>query len=338
MKIIVTGGAGFLGSRVVELLLQRLDAGDPPVPFEEIVSLDLAECPVADRRVRSVVGDVASPELLEEEVTDDVVGIYHLAAVLSGGSEENFDLAMRVNVDGTRALLEAARRTGARPRVVFTSSLAVFGGDPPEVVPEEWAEQPDSTYGALKAVGELLVNEYSRRGYVDGRICRLPTISVRPGRPNSAASSFASGIVREPLNGEAAPCPVPHETRMWLSSPRAAVANLVRALEVEGELIGAWRGMNVPGISVTVGEMLEALERIGGAEARALVHDAPDQAVMDIVCSWPGEFEVQRMLELGFVRDRNVDRLIRQYVEDFAPGAGRPAEEHDDAAPAAREA
>ncbi|WP_129656710.1 D-erythronate dehydrogenase [Rothia halotolerans] len=325
MKIIVTGGAGFLGSRLIELLLRRLDAGEPPIPFDRIVSLDLAECPVADPRVSSVVGDVASPELLDREVDEDVLGIYHLAAVLSGGSEENFDLALRVNVDGTRALLEAARRLGTAPRLVFTSSLAVFGGDPPEVVPEEWAEQPDSTYGATKAVGELLVNEYSRRGHVDGRICRLPTISVRPGRPNSAASSFASGIIREPLNGERAVCPVPHATRMWLSSPRAAVANLAHALEVDGERIGPWRGMNVPGICVTVGEMLDALERIGGDQARSLVDDAPDRSVMDIVCSWPGEFEVQRMLELGFVRDRSIDRMIRQYVEDFAPGAGRPA-------------
>ena len=314
MSIVITGGAGFLGTLVTERVL----AADPAA---EVVSVDLAPSRVVDERVRSVVGDLTDPAVLADAVGPGTEGIFHLAAVLSGGSEEDFDLAMRVNVDGTRALLEAAREvTAARAvagdpavRLVFTSSLAVFGGPMPDVVPEHWATQPDSTYGALKAAGELLVAEYSRKGFLDGRVCRLPTISVRPGKPNSAASSFASGIIREPLAGIAATCPVPHETRMWLSSPDAAAANLVHALGLSREQAGRWPVLNVPGISVTVGEMLGALERVGGAEARALVTDEPDQRVMDIVCSWPGDFEVERLVKLGFVRDETFDDVVEAY-------------------------
>lgn len=316
MKIIVTGGAGFLGSRVIAALLARRSE-TTSVPFDEIVSLDLAECPVQDDRVVSKVGDIADPAFIASVVDESTSGVFHLAAVLSGGSEENFDLAMKVNIDATRELLEACRRSGNGPRFVFTSSLAVFGGPMPDRVPENMATQPESTYGAFKAVGELLVNEYSRKGYVDGRICRLPTISVRPGKPNSAASSFASGIIREPLNGIPAPCPVPAATRMWLSSPDSAVANLVRAFEVDGEAIGAWRVMNLPGISVTVEQMLASLERVGGAEARALVTDQPEQRVIDIVCSWPGDFDVERPVAMGFVRDTDFDDVVRQYRDEF---------------------
>lgn len=317
MNIVVTGGGGFLGSRVTQQLLERKDRGESPVDFDEIVSLDLTESPVDDARVRSVVGNVADPELLASVVTAGTAGIFHLAAVLSGGSEEDFDLAMTVNVDGTRALLEAARATGARPRFVFTSSLAVFGGEMPAVVPETFATQPESTYGAVKAIGELLVNEYSRKGFVDGRVCRLPTISVRPGRPNSAASSFASGIIREPLNGVPAVCPVPLETRMWLSSPDVAVANLVHAFEIEGDRLGGWRTLNLPGITVTVGEMLESLTRVGGQEARDLVTLEHDERVDAIVGSWPGEFDVTRPLGLGFTQDVRFDDVVRQYRDEF---------------------
>lgn len=317
MKIIVTGGAGFLGSRVIDELLRRKDAGDFGISFDKVVSLDLAENRSHDPRVQSVVGNLADPEILTEVVGNDTVAVFHLAAVLSGGSAENFDQAMAVNLDGTRALLEAVRHAGNSPRFIFTSSLAVFGGSVPRIVEEDWAEQPDSTYGALKAVGELLVNEYSRKGFVDARICRLPTISVRPGKPNSAASSFASGIIREPLSGIASECPVPHETRMWLSSPNMAVANLVHALEIDGQKIGAWRGMNIPGISVTVEDMLASLEAVGGPEARELVTDRQDPAVMEIVCSWPGEFAVDRMLELGFMRDASFDDIVRQFRDEF---------------------
>ncbi|MFQ4150287.1 D-erythronate dehydrogenase [Arthrobacter sp. LAPM80] len=317
MKIIVTGGGGFLGSRVIELLLERKDAGIGAVEFDEIVSLDLAECPVDDSRVTSIKGSIGDIELLHQLVTQDTVGIFHLAAVLSGGSEDDFDLAMNVNVDGTRALLQAARNIQATPRFVFTSSLAVFGGAMPEIVPENMATQPESTYGMVKSIGELLVNEYTRKGYIDGRICRLPTISVRPGQPNSAASSFASSIIREPLNGSESVCPVPVETKMWLSSPNAAVTNLVHAFELGGDLLGGWRVLNVPGLSVTAGEMLESLERVGGQAARDLVSINYDARIDAIVGSWPGAFDVTRTRELGFVSDSGFDQVVQQYHDDF---------------------
>lgn len=317
MKIIVTGGAGFLGSRVITELLAAQDAGTLPEQITEVVSLDLAETPVQDPRVSSVVGDIADPELLARTVDSRTWAIYHMAAVLSGGSEEDFDLSHRVNVHATHQLLEAARATGNRPRFVFTSSIAVFGGEMPEVVPENLATQPDSTYGAFKAIGELLVNDYSRKGFVDARICRLPTISVRPGRPNSAASSFASGIIREPLQGEPSVCPVPLETRMWLSSPNTVVANLIHALSVDGEQIGRWRVLNLPGLCVTVGEMLESLTAVGGQQARDLVSLEEDEGIKSIVLSWPGDFEVDRVLELGFRRDDSFEDAVRQFHQEF---------------------
>lgn len=320
MKIIVTGGAGFLGSRVIRSLLAAKAHGTSTVTFDEVVSLDLVESPVKDARVRSVVGDLGDVELLGETIGDDTVGVFHLAAILSGGSAADFDLAMRVNVDATRALLEACRRAGTCPRFVFTSSLAVFGGTIPDLVPEGFAARPESTYGAFKAIGELLVNEYTRKGFIDGRVLRLPTISVRPGKPNSAASSFASGIIREPLNGEASVAPVPLGTPMWLSSPDTAVANLVHGFEVDGARIGAWRVVDVPGISVTVGQMLDALEDVGGPAARELVTEAEDPAVMGIVCSWPGDFDVARAEAMGFVRDAFFADVVRQYRDEFVPG------------------
>ena len=328
MKIIVTGGAGFLGSRVISELLAAQDAGHLPQQITEVVSLDLTETSVQDPRVSSVVGDIADPELLRRTVDEDTWAIYHLAAVLSGGSEEDFDLSHRVNVHATHQLLEAARATGSRPRFLFTSSIAVFGGEMPEVVPENLATQPDSTYGAFKAMGELLVNDYSRKGFVDARICRLPTISVRPGRPNSAASSFASGIIREPLQGEASVCPVPLETRMWLSSPNTVVANLVHAVTIEGEQIGRWRVLNLPGICVTVGEMLESLTAVGGQQARDLVTHQEDERIKSIVLSWPGDFDVDRVLELGFGRDESFTDAVRQFHSEFVTSGQNSTEQN----------
>ena len=331
MRILITGGAGFLGTMLTNELLTQADSGnltfgDHTAGIHTITSLDMAPSPVQDSRVWSLVGDLTDPAVLADALDGGVDVIVHLAAVLSGGSEQDFDLSSRVNIDGTRALLEGARQitaeTGRAPRVVFTSSLAVFGGVVPEVVPEAWAAQPQSSYGAQKAIGELLVNEYGRKGFVDARICRLPTISVRPGRPNSAASSFASGIIREPLNGEQAPLPVPESTRLWLSSPRVVVRNLVRALSVAPEVLdesaqAPWRVMNMPGITVTVAEMLAALERVAGAEVRARVCPEPDATVSAIVTGWPGAFDVSRMLELGFEADQSFDDIIRQYQDDF---------------------
>lgn len=315
-KIIVTGGAGFLGSRLIGTLLEQQGKKGMPA-FDQIVSVDLAQCPVKDARVVSMTGDIADPDFAGKAITKGTVAVYHMAAVLSGQSEAEFDVGMRVNVDGTRALLEAARKTGEKPFFIYTSSLAVFGGPMPDVVPEDLALLPQSSYGAEKAIGEILVSEYSRKGFVDGRVCRLPTIVVRPGKPNSAASSFASGIIREPLCGVKSNNPVPPATLMWLSSPDIVVKNLAHTLAVSDEQLGLKRVLNLPGLCVSVAEMLASLERVAGSEIRAMVSEQPEQRVIDIVCSWPGNFDVSRPLSLGFVRDSDFDSIIRQYRDEF---------------------
>jgi nucleoside-diphosphate-sugar epimerase len=311
MIIVVTGGAGFLGSRVIQALL----LADPQ---SSIISLDLAPCPVLDPRVRSIVGDIADERLLASAFDTDVSVVYHLAAIVSSQAEADFDLGMRVNFDATRALLERCRLSAKQPRVVFASSLAVFGGDVPKVVPESQAALPQSSYGTQKAMAELLINDYTRKGFIDGRVCRLPTISVRPGKPNAAASSFASGIIREPMAGQTSVCPVPLDTRLWLCSPDTVVANLVHAAELEGGALGANRTLNLPGICVEVLAMLDALQRIAGPEARARVTLQRDERIERIVCSWPGDFDITRPLALGFQVDASIDDLIRAHQRSTA--------------------
>lgn len=315
MHVIVTGGAGFLGARLIQRLL---DEG-APIDGERITrvtSIDLAACPVADDRVESLTGDIADPALIAKALGDDTGAVCHLAAVVSAQAEADFELGMRVNLDATRTLLEACRAHPKRLRFLFASSLAVFGPGLSQPVAEAIGPQPRSSYGAQKAMGELLVNDYSRRGFVDGRVCRLPTIVVRPGKPNRAASSFASSIIREPLAGVEAICPVAGELPLWLSSPRTVVANLIHALSLDGAVLGDWRTLNLPGITVTVAEMLDALERVAGLPARQLVRFEPDAAIDAIVASWPGGLEVERPLGLGFRADTDFDAIIRAYLDD----------------------
>lgn len=309
MKILVTGGAGFLGSRLIQALLAPA-ANDLLPGLTHILSVDLAPCPLQDPRIESLIGDIADPAFITPLIDADTAIVYHLAAVVSGQAEADFDLGMRVNLDATRVLLEACRQQGHAPKLVFASSLAVFGGELPAQVPENLAPLPQSSYGAQKAMAELLINDYSRKGFIDGRVCRLPTISVRPGRPNAAASSFASGIIREPLAGEPSNCPVPLDTRLWLSSPDCVIANLVHAARLDGQALGLRRTLNLPGISVSVRQMLDSLERLAGVAARALVGHEADPRVERIVCSWPGDFDIRRPLQLGFAVDPDFDAIV----------------------------
>ncbi|MHC5350689.1 D-erythronate dehydrogenase [Pseudomonas sp. A46] len=320
MKLLVTGGAGFLGSRLIESLLQP-DARDLLPPGARLLSLDLSPCPLRDPRLASVVGDIADRDLLSRLVGPDTALVFHLAAVVSAQAEQDFDLGMAVNLDATRALLEVCRHQARAPRLVFASSLAVFGGELPRQVPEELAPLPQSSYGTQKAMAELLVADYSRRGFVDGRVCRLPTIAVRQGRPNAAASSFASGIIREPLAGLPSNCPVPLDTRLWLSSPGKVIDNLLLAARLDGVRLGPRRALNLPGISVSVGQMLDSLERLGGPGTRGLVGEEPDARVAAIVCGWPGDFEVERAMRLGFVRDSDFDAIVRAYQNEASARA-----------------
>ena len=315
MKILVTGAAGFLGTRLIEALLRQ---EGPRQQVSKIVAADLTACSVADPRVEPRIGSVADADFVDSIAGNGIDAVYHLAAVLSGQSESDFDLGMKVNVDATRHLLEACRRLQTVPRFVFASSVAVFGGPLPEVVPENMALLPQSSYGTEKAIAELLVSDYSRRGFVDGISCRLPTVAIRPGAPNSAMSSFVSGIIREPLAGIESLCPVPLDTRLWITSPTVVTSNLVHAGSMATSLLEGRRAINLPGLSVTPREMLESLERFGGSSARARVRCEPDQRMMTIVCTWPGDFDISRPLQLGFRADGDIDAIVREFVAQRA--------------------
>src|SRR5262245_11507760 len=317
MRVLVTGAAGFLGTRLIKTLL----AGTSELPrVSRIVAADTMPCAIDDDRVDRRTGTVGDADFASI-VAADVDVVFHLAAIVSGQAEADFDLGMTVNVDGTRHLLEACRRLPRAPRFVFTSSVAVFGAPLPPLVPEDILVAPQSSYGAEKAVGELLVNDYSRRGFVDGIACRLPTVAVRPGAPNAALSSFVSGIIREPLAGVDAICPVPLETPLWVCSPDTVTRNLRHAATVDTAALGGRRALNMPGLTVTPAEMLAALERHAGAAARERVRCEIDQAAMRIVSTWPGALEVRRALRLGFAIDRDVDAIVQQFIAERGAGA-----------------
>lgn len=323
MKVLITGGAGFLGQRLARELLARgvlKDANGVPQPITELVLLDVASAPAFDAphavQVRSEVGDIAQRSVLERVIDARTEAIFHLAAIVSGQAEADFDLGMRINLDASRELLDVCRQCGHRPRVLFTSSVAVYGGDLPEMVQDDTALNPQSSYGAQKAIAELLLNDYTRRGFVDGRVLRLPTISVRPGKPNAAASSFASGIVREPLNGDAAVCPVAGSTRLWLLSPRKAIDSLIAGMELDAMALGNRRVLNLPGISVSVDEMVAALREVAGDVAAKRIVWEPDARVEKIVGSWPGRWDTSRAERLGLSGERSFADVIRAYLED----------------------
>jgi D-erythronate 2-dehydrogenase len=320
MKVLITGGAGFLGQRLAHELLARGSLKDPqgtPQAITELVLLDVVRASdFGDSRVRTEVGDIAERAVLENVIDDSTEAIFHLAAIVSGQAEADFDLGMRINLDASRLLLETCRQRGHRPRVVFTSSVAVYGGDLPDIVQNDTALNPQSSYGAQKAMAELLLNDYTRRGFVDGRVLRLPTISVRPGRPNAAASSFASGIIREPLNGEAAVCPVAGATRLWLLSPRKAIESLIAGLELDAAALGNQRALNLPGISVSVDEMVAALREVAGDDVANRIVWEPDARVEKIVASWPGQWDASRAERLGLSGERSFADVIRSYIAD----------------------
>ena len=318
MQILITGGAGFLGQRLAKRLLDRGELNGKPIT--KIVLLDVArpadERLRADSRVQAETGDISDRAVLERHVDRNTEAIFHLAAIVSGQAEADFDLGMKINLDASRALLEVCRAAGHAPRVVFTSSVAVYGGTLPDVVQDDTALNPQSSYGTQKAIAELLLCDYTRRGFVDGRVLRLPTISVRPGKPNAAASSFASGIIREPLNGERSTCPVDGDTRVWLLSPKSAVEALIAGCEIGREKLGNRPVLNLPGLSVSVNEMVAALREVAGEETVARIDWQREPRIEKIVCSWPGAWNTARAEQLGLSGDRNFADVIRAYIDE----------------------
>ncbi len=323
MKAIITGAAGFLGARLARAVLDKgtlKDGTGQDRTIAELVLIDVTEPPpIADSRVTRVTGDISDRTLLQSAVDPEAGAIFHLAAVVSGMAESDFDLGMRINVDATRNLLELCRAAGNRPRIVFTSSVAVFGGALPQVLDDTTALNPQTSYGIEKAIGEFLIADYTRKGFVDGRSLRLPTITVRPGRPNAAASSFASGIIREPLNGEDAICPVGSDARIWVASPRTAIAGLLRANDLPSEALGNRRWVNVPGISVTAGEMASALERAAGSDVARRIRWERNDRIERMVLGWPPAIDNSRAIELGFQVDESLDSIVRRYMEEDLP-------------------
>jgi nucleoside-diphosphate-sugar epimerase len=320
MEVLITGGAGFLGSKLARQLLARGTLAGPSGQPEKISRITLLDQVAAqgfdDPRIAVMTGDAADAAVIAKALTPSVQSVFHLAAVVSGEAESDFDLGMRINLDATRILLEQARKNGNRPRVVFTSSVAVFGGDLPPKVLDTTPATPQGSYGAQKAMCELMVTDYSRKGFVDGRSLRLPTVTVRPGKANKAASSFASGIIREPLNGVVSICPVPPDTKVWALSPRSTVHNLIHAHELDSAAFGSAGAVNLPGLTTTVGEMVAAMGRVAGAETMKLVEWKEDPAILKLVRTWPGDFVTARAEKMGFVHDANFDEVVKAYMEE----------------------
>ena len=274
----------------------------------------------------SAVSDLSTPGEAEKLIAARPDLIFHLAAVVSGEAEADFEKGYRVNLDGTRHLFEAIRKVasgnkaGYKPRLVFTSSIAVFGAPFPNAIGDEYLSAPLTSYGTQKAISELLLSDYSRRGFFDGIGIRLPTICVRPGKPNKAASGFFSGIIREPLSGQEAVLPVPESVRHWFASPRAAIGFLLHAAKLDTAKLGARRNLSLPGVCATVGQQIEALRKVAGDQVTRLIRREPDPTIARIVEGWPQNFDASRALSLGFRADPSFEEIIRIHVADELQG------------------
>jgi D-erythronate 2-dehydrogenase len=328
MRIVITGGAGFLGARLARKLLERgslADAGGAVRKIESLVLLDVAPPATspADSRVATIIGDLVDPVVIERAITPDTDSVFHLAAVVSGQAEADFDIGMRVNVDATRLLLERCRKLARPPKFVFTSSLAVFGGRLPDPVPDDAPVTPQASYGVQKAIGEFLVYDMTRKGFIDGRSLRLPTVTVRPGKPNKAASSFASGIIRDPLSGVDASCPVAPTTRVWVQSPRTVIDNLIVGHEAPASKFALTRSINVPGICVGVGDMVAALRTVAGDAVADRVKWNYDPAIDRIVATWPSNFAPKLGPALGMSADADFEGIVQAYIADDMPSTRR---------------
>lgn len=332
MHVLITGAAGMIGRKLTARLAAEGLSGRP-VERLTLVDVVVPTAP-AGMAAETWAADLSAPGEAARCVAGRPDVLFHLAAIVSGEAEAEFERGYAVNLDATRALFEAVRSQAASPpaappvdrqpgycpRVVFTSSLAVFGAPFPDSIPDDFALTPLTSYGTQKAIGELLLADYSRRGFLDGVGIRLPTICIRPGKPNRAASSFFSGILREPLAGQEAVLPVGEDVRHWHASPRAAVGFLLHAATLDTAPLGQRRSLSMPGLSATVGEQIEALRRIAGEAAVRLIRREPDPVVARIVAGWPGRLDATRAMALGFTAERSFDEIIRAHVEDELGG------------------
>jgi nucleoside-diphosphate-sugar epimerase len=322
MHILITGAAGMIGRKLTGRLAKDNSLNGEPI--DKLTLIDVVTPPTPQSfsgKVDAVTGGLPAAEVAAKAVAGRPDVIFHLAGVVSGEAETDFEKGYRVNLDGTRALLEAVRLAGGyRPRFIFTSSIAVFGAPFPEAIPDDFHLTPLTSYGTQKAISELLLADYTRRGFLDGVGIRLPTIVVRPGKPNKAASGFFSGIIREPLAGQEALLPVADSVMHWHASPRSAVGFLIHAADLSRSDLGNRINLTMPGVCCTVGEQIAALKRVAGDKVASRIRRAPDELVERIVAGWPRRFDARRALALGFKVEATFDDIIRAHIEDELGG------------------
>ncbi len=325
MHIAIIGAAGMVGRKLAQRLSNDGHLGGNPVEKLTLIDIVAAESPSGFAgSVDILAADISTMATAQKIISERPDTIFHLAAIVSGEAEIDFDKGYRINLDGTRHLFDAIRLAhtadGYKPRVVFTSSIAVFGTPLPYPIPDEFHTTPLTSYGTQKAIGELLLSDYTRRGFFDGIGIRLPTICIRPGKPNKAASGFFSNILREPLSGQEAVLPVSEDVRHWHASPRSAVGFLIHGATIDTEAVGARRNLSMPGLSATVGEQIEALRRVAGEKAVRLIRREPDELIMRMVAGWAPGFDAKRAQTLGFTAETSFDEIIRVHIEDEMGG------------------
>ena len=327
MKVVITGGMGFIGARLGRALCDRGHLTNPSgqeVPIDELLLFDSVDVPnlfkerESNIQVKRVVGDISNQATVRSLIDRDDISVFHLASVVSGAGEKDFDLAMRVNLDGGRHLLESLRMRDVQARLVFASSLAVFGGTRmPHVVGDNVKQTSQTTYGITKSMCELMINDYTRRGFIDGRSARLPTVIIRPGKPNQAASSFVSGVFREPLNGENFELPVSVGTVMPLLGYRAIVDNIIRLHELEKDQLKDDRAVSLPSHTVSVQDMIDALNAAAGHRSLGRITVKPDPFIERICEGWPQDCEYSLATSLGFTKEENLEEVVSYYIEDY---------------------
>ena len=322
MRVLIIGGGGFVGHKLALRLIERKILRGEDITHLALADIGAPAAIEADFAVTAHALDIADREAVDAILEEDWDVIYHLAAIVSAQAEEDFVAGMRTNFFGTFNILEACRMRVHTPVVVYASSVASFSTDVPQPIQDWTATTPQTSYGTQKAVGELLLNDYSRRGFIDGRGVRLPTVVVRPGKPNAAASSFCSSIIREPLQGEPAMCPVSREQEVWLASPRVTVENLLKVAEIDGDALGGMRNFALPGMTITVQAMLDALGAVAGENVVGLVDHEIDPAIDRIVQGWPSQLVTETADRLGLDRDEDFERIVRDFMETDMRPAG----------------
>ncbi len=321
MNILVTGAGGMIGRKLIERLLADGTLGGKAISTITAYDLHAPSFDSPSIPVIALAGDFGDTRQAAKLVADKPDVIFHLAAIVSGEAEDEFEKGYAINLDGTRALFEAIKAIdGYTPRVVFASSIAVFGAPFPEIIGDDYHRTPLTSYGTQKAICELLLTDFTRKGHLDGIGIRFPTIVVRPGKPNLAASGFFSNIIREPMAGQSAVLPVSRDVMHWMASPRSAVGFCLHAATIDGEKVGPHRNLSMPGLAITVGEMIDTLEREEGAETVALIEEKSDAKIASIVANWPRNFDAARAVELGFEAETDFASVIHAHREDELSG------------------